>query len=231
LELVFKLTRDQESLWQLREIRAGEARWDNVENVARATGVVIDPEKCHTRDELNRKKNEHELNNKLARCLIANLFSIPLPSDGVRIKELSSSFNLGSQPSALAIAFVQANFRLKKDKSGWRAVQIRTGSRDWVSIESVPGSVDEMKRQQTTVDMNEIVSALEAYRKDRGSFVVTDKAHVAIDHLNPRYLNRVIRIDRWHRPFRYQGDASHFTLRSLGQDGKENTADDIVVSR
>lgn len=230
LELVFKLTRSGDSIWQIREIRTGEARWDNIENITSSTKIEIDREKCHSRDASNRWKNEGGLNNPLARCLVANLFSVPLPSDAVRIKELSS-LSLGSQPSSLAIALVQADFRLNKEKSGWRAVQIRTGNRDWVSIDSVPGSIDALKRQQTTDDMNEIATALESYRKERGSFVVTDKAHVAIDHLNPRYLHRVIRIDRWHRPFRYQGDASHFTLRSLGQDGKENTADDIVVSR
>lgn len=230
LELVFKLTRNADSVWRIREIRTGEARWDNIETINRATRVEFDLEKCHSRDSFNRWKNEGGLTNPLARCLIANLFSAPLPSDAVRIKELSS-LNLGSEPSALAIALVHADFRLNKDKSGWRAIQMRTGNRDWVNLESVPSSIDELKRQQTSEDMNQVAAALEAYRKDRGSFVVTDKHHVVIDHLNPRYLTRVIRTDRWFRPLRYQGDAAHFTLRSLGQDGKENTADDIVVTR
>jgi hypothetical protein len=217
-------------VWRIREIRTGDARWGNIETIQRATNVEVDLEKCHSRDSSNRWKGEGSLNNQLARCLVGNLLSIPITSDAVRIKELSA-LNLGTEPSSLAVALVQAEFRLNRDKKGWRAVQMRTGNRDWVNLESVPGSIDEWKRQQTTDDMNQIASALEAYRKDRGSFVVTDKHHVVIDHLNPRYLTRVIRIDRWLRPFRYQGDASHFTLRSLGQDGKENTPDDIVVSR
>lgn len=229
LELVFKLTRNSD-VWRIREIRTGDARWDNIETLARATNVELDLEKCHSRDAFNRWKNEGGLKSPLARCLIANLFSVTLPSDAVRIKELSS-LNLGSEPSALATALVQADFRLNKGKGGWRAVQMRTGNRDWVNLESVPGSIDDLKRQQTTEDMNQIAAALDAFRKDCGSFVITDKHHVVIDHLNPRYLSRVIRIDRWLRPFRYQGQASHFTLRSLGPDGKENTADDIVVSK
>ena len=230
LELVFKFTRDAESLWQVREIRTGDSRWENVETIARATNLQVDVEKCHSRNVQSGRIKQGPLDNKLARCLVAHLFSVPLPSDAVRIKELSS-LNLGSQPSTLAVALLQADFRLNKDKSGWRVVQMRTGNREWVNLESVPGAIDDWKRQQTTDDMNQIASALEAYRKDRGSFVVTDKHHVVIDHLNPRYLTRVVRIDRWLRPFRYQGDASHFTLRSLGKDGKENTPDDIIVSR
>ncbi len=230
LELVFKLTRNADSVWRLREVRSGDSRWDDIETINRATNVELDREKCHSRDASNRWKHEGSLNNPLARCLVANLFSIALPSDAVRIKEISS-LNLGPEPSALAIALVQADFRLSKDKAGWRVVQMRTGNRDWISIESASGSIDDWKRQQTTDDLNEIASALEAYRKRRGSYVTTDKHQVVIDHLHPRYLTHVIRLDRWLRPLRYQGDASHFTLRSLGQDGKENTADDIVVTR
>jgi hypothetical protein len=53
---------------------------------------------------------------------------------------------------------------------------------------------------------------------------------VLIDHLSPKYLIRVIRVDPWHRPYQYDGQQDHYSLRSLGPDGKPNTPDDIVVS-
>jgi hypothetical protein len=53
---------------------------------------------------------------------------------------------------------------------------------------------------------------------------------VLIDHLSPRYLARVIRVDPWHRPYQYEGQPDRYSLRSLGPDGKPNTQDDIVVS-
>jgi hypothetical protein len=49
-----------------------------------------------------------------------------------------------------------------------------------------------------------------------------------VDHLNPRYLARIIRVDPWHQPYLYEGTQTTFTLRSAGADGKENTPDDIV---
>lgn len=75
-----------------------------------------------------------------------------------------------------------------------------------------------------------IAKALGDYRRDRGYFVVADKESVLIDHLSPKYLIRVIRVDPWHRPYQYDGQQAHYSLRSLGPDGKPNTPDDIVVS-
>jgi len=48
------------------------------------------------------------------------------------------------------------------------------------------------------------------------------------DHLNPRYLARVVRVDPWHKPYLYEGARDSYTLRSSGPDGKEDTADDII---
>jgi len=78
--------------------------------------------------------------------------------------------------------------------------------------------------------MNTIVVALELFQKERGSFVISDQYSVVIDNLHPRYLTRVVRLDSWQRPYRYQGERDHFTLRSVGPDGKLNTDDDIVAS-
>ena len=74
-----------------------------------------------------------------------------------------------------------------------------------------------------------MAKALERFHKDRGYYVVSDSHAVAIDHLSPRYLTQVIRVDPWHQPYKYQGERDHFTLRSAGPDGKEATADDIFI--
>ncbi len=230
LELVFRVTRDENGLWRLREVRTGEARWDDIELLAQAAKLSQDTEACHSKkDESEKYKSESSLSVMRARCLVASFFSVSLPSDSIRIKSVSP-LSLGSQPSALVISIVQANFRLTRDNSGWRVVELRTGNRSWVNVESVPSTVDSLKRSKTTEEMELIARALDRYRQERGSFVVSEKHSVLIDHLNPRFLNRVIRLDHWQRPLRYQGTLDRFTLRSLGPDGKENTPDDIVVS-
>ncbi|HEV8369916.1 MAG TPA: type II secretion system protein GspG [Pyrinomonadaceae bacterium] len=230
LELVFRLARDEKGLWQIRELRTGEAQWEDVETIAQAAKLDLQPNNCSRADEFGRVKADSALSIKRARCLVADLFTVTLPSDSVRIKELSA-FNLGPQPSALAVSLVQVDFRLAKDSTGWRVVEFHSGNRAWVNLDSVPASINSLKRAKTTEQMNTIVAALEFFRKERSFFVISEQYSVLVDNLHPRYLTRVIRLDSWQHPYRYQGERDHFTLRSAGPDAKTNTADDIVVSR
>ena len=229
LELVFRVARDERDQWRLVEIRMGEARWESIEAFAQAVKVDVRQDECGASDINSRPKPQSALTEKLARCLIASLFAINLPSDAVRIKEVSG-LNLGPHPSALAVSLVKADFRLTKEAGGWSVVGFRSGNRDWITLDSIPGTLDSLRRDRTTEQLKTIAAALEAYKKDRGGFVISDKHSVLIDHLSPHYLSRVLRTDSWQRPLKYQGDRDHYTLRSMGPDGKENTPDDIVIS-
>jgi Type II secretion system (T2SS), protein G len=228
LELVFRLARDDSGQWQVKELRTADARWENIELILHAAKIDLQEDKCGTKDALGRVKPESGLNVKRARCLIASLFDVPMPSDSVRIQEIS---DLGVGSSALAASLVRADFRFVRDAHGWRVSEFHSGNRSWIKLESVPDEVDSLKRTRTNEDMNTIATALEAYRGVHGSFVIAEKHSVLIDTLTPRFLHRVIRLDSWHHPFQYQGASDHFTIRSLGPDGKENTADDLVVTR
>jgi hypothetical protein len=231
LELVFRLARDKNGQWRIQELRTGEARWDDIKNLVEAFQIQSQPEKCDPeKNQYGRYTVEADLSVKRARCLVADLFAVDLPSDAARIKEISM-LGLGTQPSAVAVTLIQANFRLANASGNWRAVGVHTGNREWVALDTVVPTVDSKKRSRTADELNVIAAALDAFKKDRGSFVVSDRHSVLIDNLTPHYLTRVMRLDAWHHPFQYQGDHEHFTLRSLGPDGKENTADDIVVSR
>jgi hypothetical protein len=230
LELVFRLERDEKGQWRLKELRTAEAQWEDVDALTQALKVDLQQDKCDTpKNEFGRVKPE-DLSIKRSRCLIASLFAVELPSDSVRIKEVAA-LSLGSQPSAVAVSLVQADFKLTRDSGSWRATEIHSGTRGWVRLDALPSGVDVLKRERTTERLNAIAVALDAFRRDRGSFVVTDKHSVLIDHLSPHYLSRVMRLDAWNRPFHYQGDKDHFTVRSVGADGKENTPDDLLVSR
>jgi len=71
-----------------------------------------------------------ELSAKEARRLIAHLAGINLPSDAVRVKEVSSLGN-----SATVTAQVETAFRFEKDDKGkWRVAEIRTGDRRWENV-------------------------------------------------------------------------------------------------
>jgi len=228
LELVFRFVKGEHT-WRIREVRTGDAQWEDLEAITRALKIDVVRDKCSAPDENGRVPSTSELTTQRARCLVANLFSITLPSDEVRVKEISG-LSLGTQPSAIAVTLVQADFRLTKDSGGWRVTGFRSGNRDWKTLESTPNELESFKRERTTEDLKAIAAALDAFRKERGSFVISDKASVLIDVLTPRFLSRVIRIDSWQHPYRYHGEHNTFTLRSFGPDGKENTADDIVIS-
>jgi hypothetical protein len=106
----------------------------------------------------------------------------------------------------------------------------KSGTRDWVDVSDLPLAIDQAKRSAASDDLSIIAKALSDFRRDRGYFVVADKESVLIDHLSPKYLARVIRVDPWHRPYQYDGQQDHYSLRSLGPDGIPNTPDDVVVS-
>ena len=162
---------------------------------------------------------------------MAALFGIALPSDTVRIRDVSPfGFSFGSSDaSALITSLVQLDFRLVREQQGWQVASVKPGNRDWIDLRAISAAVDQLKRSTAANELSLIAEALDKYRRERGFYVVSDKESVLVDHLSPRYLTPVIRLDPWHRPYQYEGQQTQYSLRSLGPDGKPNTGDDIVV--
>jgi len=225
IEAVFRLRLFEEH-WQLQEIRTAPDRWERLSVIARAANVATPVAECDTPAQIATK-----LTTRLARCMVAALFGVTLPSDDVRIKEVSPfGLSIGKESAALVTALVRADFRLAQDAKAWRVTAFKSGTRDWFNVSSLPLAIDQVKRSFANDDLSTIAKALSEYRSERGYFVVADRESVLIDHLSPKYLIRVIRVDPWHRPYQYEGQQDHYSLRSLGPDGKPNTPDDIVVS-
>jgi len=230
IQTVFRV-RMNEGRWQLTEIRVGQDRWERLEVIAKAANVELPSGECDVPSEFARSRSADELTNRRARCLIAGLLGVALPSDDVRVKNISSfGLSIGSGSTMLVTALVRADFRLVRGTGGWEVVGFKSGARDWVRIVDLPASIDQIKRTAATDELSTIAKALSEFQRDRGHFVVSDKESVLIDHLSPKYLARVIRIDPWHHPYHYDGQQDRYSLRSLGPDGKPNTPDDIVVS-
>ena len=230
IQAIFR-ARQVDGLWRLSEIRTGQDTWEQLELIAQALGAGLPAGGCDAPSQFVHRASAKEMNVKRARCLVAELLGVTLPSDQVRINDLSSlDLPLGSESSALIEALVHADFRFTRDARGWQVSEFKSGNRDWARIDTLATALNEVKRAAATSDLNTIATALNDFRRERGSFVVSDKQSVLIDHLNPRYLKRVIRLDPWHRPYQYEGAPDHFSLRSLGADGKPQTSDDVTVS-
>jgi hypothetical protein len=230
IQTVFR-ARQVDGRWRLSEIRTGQDTWEQLQLIAQAVGAGLPAGRCDAPSQSVRRASAKAMNVKRARCLVAELLGVTLPSDQVRVKDLSLlDLPLGSESSALIEAVVRVDFRFARDGRGWQVSEFKSGNREWARIETLATALNEAKRAAATSDLNTIATALNDFRRERGSFVVSDKQSVLIDHLNPRYLKRVIRLDPWHRPYRYEGAPDHFSLRSLGADGKLETGDDVTVS-
>jgi hypothetical protein len=145
-------------------------------------------------------------------------------AENVHIKNISAS---GSD--AIVEAQFDAAFRFTTDKEGkWQAVEVRTGDRRWESIELIQTAIRKEKALRTTADLRTVATALEAYHRDGGAYVTAETGSALMDHLAPRYLNSIIRLDAWSHEFAYKGTAASYRLASLGADGKPGTDDDIV---
>lgn len=167
-----------------------------------------------------------DLSPKEARRLIARMAGIDLPSDAVRIKEISGFGN-----SATVVAQVETAFRfVKGDKDKWRIAEVRTGDRRWEDLEMLMRALNVEKTQRARAELESIATALESYRRDFGSYIDAKSEAAIVDRLNPRYLKSVIRVDPWHRPYEYEGGGNTFVLRSAGPDQKPGTADDITLN-
>jgi hypothetical protein len=230
LQLVFRVTQ-HDGRWRLSEVRTAPDRWERLDYFAQAAKVELAGDECDAPSQFARTAETSELTTKRARCLVAALFDVALPSDDVRIREVSPfGVSLGSSDaSALITALVQLDFRFARDGRGWQVASVKSGNRDWIDVRGIAATVDQFKRSTATNELSLIAQALDEYRRDRGFYVVSDKESVLIDHLSPRYLTPVIRLDPWFRPYQYDGQPGSYSLRSLGPDGKLNTGDDIVV--
>jgi hypothetical protein len=229
INAIFRLSTNTQRLWRVAELRVGPNRWEELAPAAVGQTEMLFSA-CDGPD-LRSRDPATEPGTKRARCLIAAVLGVHLPSDAVRVKTVSPlELPLASHPSTVVESLITAEFRFVKDKSGWGVVALRTGNHDWISPETLVAAANETKRKQAREEMEAMGQALARFRTERQSYVASDSHAVLIDHLNPYFLSRVIRMDPWHEPYRYRGDRDSFTLRSLGADRKENTADDIVVS-
>jgi hypothetical protein len=168
-----------------------------------------------------------DLTPKEARKLIARMAGISLPSDAVRVKEVSAMGN-----SATVVAQVETAFRFDKGGDGkWRIAEIRTGDRRWEDVDLLVKALNAEKTSRARAELESIATALESYRREHGFYLESKTEAALIDSLNPRYLPSIIRVDPWHQPYQYEGTRGSFVLRSSGPDEKPNTADDVVVTK
>lgn len=226
----FRLVPNEHGLWRAVEVRTGPNRWESLELLSSSSEVETATSHCDISSRSN--NGAPEPSTKRARCVIAALLGVQLPSDAVRIKSVDASMlSFGSSPSSVVEALITVDVRFERATGkSWQVSGVRTGNRDWVDLGAWVAAANQEKANRARADLQAMAQALEKFRAERQTYVISDSHSVLIDHLSPRFMNRVIRLDPWNRPYQYRGDSGTFTLRSSGPDGKENTSDDITLS-
>ena len=206
--------------WRAVEFRTGDRAWEEFDWLADAAGAE--------RVEAARRSIEALVTEFDALARASKGKSVePLTRGPLTIKSLS-----GMGSSAVAEVVVSATFHLSKDERGrWRVSEVVFGEETLSDLATLWRKANARKAALARTELSTLRDALEAFRAERGFYVVAKDSVVLLDHLNPRYLKRVIRLDPWHNPYRYEGTQASYTLASDGPDGKPNTADDVTLAR
>ena len=151
LELVFRATQ-HDGRWRLSEVRTGPDRWERLDLIAQAAKIELAGDECDAPSQFARTAETTELTTKRARCLVAGLLGVSLPSDDVRIRDVSPfGFSFGSaDATALIVALVRLDFRFVRDRRGWQVADVKSGNRDWTNVAALPAAVDQLKRSTAT---------------------------------------------------------------------------------
>jgi hypothetical protein len=208
---IFKVKR-----WRAVEFRTGDRVWEEFDFLSAALG---DERVGRARAALEELLKEFEARGRESKT------PEPLTVGPLTVKQVSAQ---GS--SALAEVAVETSFRLAKDARGkWFVAEASVGGESSGDLNSFWKAVNNPKAERARAELETVRAALEAFRRERGFYVVADGDSALMDHLSPSYIKRVIRLDPWSRPYRYAGTRDAYTLASDGADGKEGTADDVTL--
>lgn len=250
VKTVFRFSQDDKGRWQVLEVRVGDRQWEEIDLLARTwhferttpliaqlealTAQLVERERARAEEKKRRKTEEEKTgvqDQDKQKQKKEHAKSAPVPAEDLRAGPLVVKTFAALLSSATVEAELEMTFRLGKDARGqWQVTAARIGDGAWADVAALVGALDAEKRARARTDLDALAAALEAYRRERGFYVVADTSAVLVDQLNPRYTAAIIRIDPWHRPYEYAGTPTGFVLRSVGPDGKANTADDLVVN-
>lgn len=162
-----------------------------------------------------------------ARDLLRRLGGAEFTRDQVRIKSVNAGVGSGG---VVVEAQIETAVRFTEKNGEWRAAEIRLGDRHWESVDLILEAVRREKIRRTEAMLSRVAEGLEAYRRERGSYVVAESLDGLINALDQRFLDPRVRFDLWQQPLSYRGTAATFRLSSAGPDRQPGTSDDLVVT-
>jgi hypothetical protein len=253
VKLGFRFVRDGAGAWRVAEVRTGDRQWESLDLLGRALGGE---QIAYTRAELGGEQMaaaRAELDafaaelaalgkNKAAAASVAQAGQPGGKDQNQLPKELRRGALSVKNPevaltptgsTAVVELEVDVSVDFVRDARGrWQVARVRFGSgggRVFEAFDAFERALNTEKIARARADLRSLSALLQEYRRARGFYVVAETVSDLVDHLNPRYTVAFIRFDPWHRPYEYKGERESFALRSLGADGKPNTADDVTL--
>lgn len=254
VKLGFHFVKDAAGGWRVVEVRTGDRQWESFELLARALGGEATTTTTTTttaamRAELDNFAAElaalvkNKGANKGAAASGAEQRQPNGKDENASPKELRRGALSVSDPAAAFAPVgssvvveleVETSVDFERDARGrWQVARIGVGrgGSGFEAFEAFERALAAEKIARARADLESLAAALEAYRAARGFYVVGETASDLVNHLNPRHTAAFVRFDPWHRPYEYEGTRERFLLRSLGADGKANTADDVTIRK
>ena len=170
----------------------------------------------------------HKLSQKTAHKTIRQLGLIELKDRELEIQKITQSGN----HQAVVEANLQMAFLMSTDSEGtWSVTSFRLADRNWVNVKTFLRAIELIKNQQTRKDLNNLAAGLRKFKRENGHYPTVEKLVNLADVLFPRYMPTLVRYDGWGRELILQHNSKQsLTIISLGTDGIQDTADDIVTS-
>lgn len=162
-----------------------------------------------------------------ARKAIRRTAGIELPESAVEVEKESISV-LGAD--ATVEAKIKTAFRLRRGANGeWEVAEVRLGADRWEDVALLRAALDREKQMRARLELETLRTAIEVFRRERGRYPPVTSGRELVDHLSPRYLHVVLRLDPWQQPYEYSATSDGYRLRSAGIDRKIDTPDDLIV--
>jgi hypothetical protein len=168
------------------------------------------------------------INKKMARDVILQSRAEALTRDDVEVLAVTQA----GSGTAVVSTNLRAAFRIEKVGGEWVVREVRLGNGQWENLDAVLLALQRVKIDETRRLLEQIGSAIEAYRQKNGRLPAFQDYVQLSDALYPSFMSPLVRLDAWNRPLAaVLASPNSIRLVSAGPDGKMGTPDDIELLR